>query len=274
MSKSFYPKGIDWEGDGYFAVPIPRKDPAFAKDRYTRGWLCWEDTLRKAQRGDFSTVLDLLELHRAPQGWVLGQSCAYLMGDAGRPPLYRQLADTALNGPVDYVARIECCDALAAWGSLTAVPTLLTTYLSIHKDFNDADIIPVLLSELLESEPGPLSVPEACASDSAYRDLVMGRLQELTDKLGTQEIIVLRGEPFGVVRLARLLLGAIREPVFPLDLRRKFEASTGVDCSPFFQNGILQRLTAAAIVEGFLESPAVDRFEPGVRYFFGHRIPD
>jgi len=274
MKKSFYPDGIDWEGDGYFAEPLPRNDPAFTRDRHVSGWLRWEDSLRKAKQGDFSTVPGLLDLHRAPHGWVLGQCCAYLLGDAGQPSLYRQLADAAVNGPGSYVARVEYCDALAAWGNLTVVPTLLTTYLAIHKDFKDADIIPVLLSNLLESEAGPVGAPEACASDSAYRDLVMGSFRELTDKFGTQEIIVLRGEPFGVARLARLLLGALREPVFQLDLRRKFEASTGVDCRAFFQSGILQRLASAAIVEGFLEGPAVDRFEPGIRYFFGHRIPD
>jgi hypothetical protein len=36
----------------------------------------------------------------------------------------------------------------------------------------------------------------------------------------------------------------------------------------------LDPLAAAAILEDMLESGELERFEPGVRYFFGHRIPD
>ena len=38
--------------------------------------------------------------------------------------------------------------------------------------------------------------------------------------------------------------------------------------------GKLQPLSAAAIVEEFLESRESEKYEDGVRYFFGHRIPD
>jgi hypothetical protein len=56
--------------------------------------------------------------------------------------------------------------------------------------------------------------------------------------------------------------------------RRRFEASTGIDCSGFYKDRNFQPLTAAAILEDFLESPEVARYEEGVRYFFGHRIPE
>ena len=52
------------------------------------------------------------------------------------------------------------------------------------------------------------------------------------------------------------------------------EASTGIDCSGFYQEEKPQPLTAAAIIEDFLESSESQHYEKGVRYFFGHRIPD
>lgn len=274
MGKSFYPDGLDWEADGYFAEPIPRTDPAFTGDKHVRGWLRWEDALRKAQQGDFSAVPGLLDVHRGPHGWVLGQCCAYLMGDAGWPPLYRDVAEAAANAAAGYVARIEYCGALAAWGSLSVVPTLLTTYLAIGDDFKDADIIPVYLTYLLEPEPGPVSDPGRFASASAYRDLVTQRYRELTDKFGTADVIVLRGERFGVVALARLVLRQLGKPAFSLDLRRQFEASTGIDCRAFYRDGNLQPLAAAAIVEDFLDGPSAEKYEDGARYFFEHRLPD
>jgi hypothetical protein len=36
----------------------------------------------------------------------------------------------------------------------------------------------------------------------------------------------------------------------------------------------LEPLTAAALAEELLDRPAAARFQPGVRYFFGHRLPD
>ena len=56
-------------------------------------------------------------------------------------------------------------------------------------------------------------------------------------------------------------------------LRQRFEASTGINCSDFYKQGDFQPLTAAARLEAWLESGAPDRFEPGERYFFGHKIP-
>jgi hypothetical protein len=35
-----------------------------------------------------------------------------------------------------------------------------------------------------------------------------------------------------------------------------------------------QRLQMAATLEDFLRSDPSARYEPGIRYFFGHRIPD
>ena len=51
-----------------------------------------------------------------------------------------------------------------------------------------------------------------------------------------------------------------------------FEASTGVDCSTFYQKTVLQRLAAMAIMEDFLESDTAAHFQVGTRYFFARPI--
>ena len=56
-------------------------------------------------------------------------------------------------------------------------------------------------------------------------------------------------------------------------LREKFEACTGIDCSDFYDDGDFQPLTAAARLEAWLESDQPNKYLPGERYFFGHRIP-
>jgi hypothetical protein len=96
----------------------------------------------------------------------------------------------------------------------------------------------------------------------------------LVEKLGGDQVFVYGGDRFGVVRFARLLLDRLRTPPIPVYWRRKFEASTGINCSAFYENRTFRPLTAASIIEAFLDSPGAADYEDGARYFFGHRIPD
>jgi hypothetical protein len=57
-------------------------------------------------------------------------------------------------------------------------------------------------------------------------------------------------------------------------LRRRFEASTGIDCHDFYVEQGFQPLSAARIAEDFLNGPQAAKYEEGCRYFFGHLIPD
>ncbi len=58
-----------------------------------------------------------------------------------------------------------------------------------------------------------------------------------------------------------------------LDLREKFEASTGINCSGFYNNKQFQPLAATAVLEEFLESVDPQKYREGMRYFFGHPVP-
>jgi hypothetical protein len=85
------------------------------------------------------------------------------------------------------------------------------------------------------------------------------------------------GEVLHVPEVARELLGRLErshenEATQP-QLRRRLEASTGVDCSSFFENRGFRPLTAATMLETMLESGSLDRYVAGRRYFFGFPVP-
>ncbi|MFP2927201.1 hypothetical protein ACLESO_18780 [Pyxidicoccus sp. 3LG] len=141
------------------------------------------------------------------------------------------------------------------------------------------DSVPLLLSSILEPEWGPLSRFPKEDDLIEYEDRVLERYEELKQRFGTDQVILLHAERFSVVSVARRLLSSMsnhsdfemaKRPFY----RRRFEASTGIDCSPFYKDEQFQPLTAAATLEDFLESPEAARYEEGVRYFFGHRIPE
>ena len=108
------------------------------------------------------------------------------------------------------------------------------------------------------------------------------RLQETVANLTLRNGIVLRplyeGEVLDIARIAKTLYERLtsEDDTTGRIYREKmlFEASTGVDCSGFFdKDSTLQYLPATAIMETFLESDDLNRFQPGQRYFFGHPIP-
>lgn len=260
--------GPDWESSGYFADTVaPSDGPAPPGP-----WLRWADILRRAKAGVFSGLDELIRIYEGTNNWVLRGTCAQLLGDAGTRSHLESLV-TRIQGVKDPTRVIHFCGSLASAGYLSFVPVILAAY-ERFRNFNDADILPVLLSDLLEVGAGPICEPGDAGSIEAYHGLVLQKYLELKTVSGNDDVPVYNGEPFGVVPFARSLLEGLREPSFESDHRRKFEASTGIDCRGFYRDGQLQPLAAAAVIEDFLDSPDAAKYEPGVRYFFGHRIPD
>jgi len=112
--------------------------------------------------------------------------------------------------------------------------------------------------------------------------MVQAKYAELKDDLSADRemsLAIFEGEALSLAKVARRLLVRLRANGGLEEIstaRMTLEAFTGMDCSSFYKPdfGPLQPLTAAAIVEDFLESGEAEKYEPGVRYFFGHRIPD
>ena len=268
LQQDFAQSGIDWKGRGYFGCPTPPAGVAVSADPF----VTWEAALVQAKAGHFDSLPQLIDLYKASTQPVLLQACAFLLGDAGPAACFQRIRQEVESSD-SFELVLDFCDAIAARGKLADVPLLLGAY-EKFATVEDADIIPCYLSALLEPVLGALSDPNQAPSLAAYRALVLKRYDQLSDDLGTDQVLVWMGEPFGVVPMAKRLLELIRNPSFPSDLRRKFEAATGIDCTAFYKAAQLQPLTVAAILERFLDSPAADHYQDGVRYFFGHRIPD
>jgi hypothetical protein len=270
MSSELEYPALDWEGRGYAAFTAPPAGPGRPDEGDEDPWLLWVTALDKARRGDFSKVPPVLEASDESPDPVFVQSSYYLLGDAGPDPCFPGIVENA-EMPSDTDRVIWSCNALMERGRLADIPILLEAYLR-HSGNQDAGIIALYIHDMLGRED--LIDPGEFESLAAYRDAVISAHQGLLDQFGTDAVCIYRGERFHVPRMARAILDALHQPHFRMSARRKFEAVTGIDCSEFYREKRLQPLTAATIVEEFLESPEVEKYEEGVRYFFGHRIPD
>ncbi|HYO52227.1 hypothetical protein [Archangium sp.] len=269
MKKHIYQEGIDWESEGYFIDTRLSSDVPSSADPDANLWRLWLDVFEQAKRGRFTQVPKLLPAYRqGRRSWLLGEACLYLLGDAGGPDCLQAVIQEMQN--CSSYTKIQLCIPLAGWGSLSIVP-LLASVFEAHSEVEDADLIPEQLSLLLEEDH---TLKDASQTESAarYRELVMARYSELKQQFGTDQVPVLSGEPFSLESLARRMLRQISagRRLDP-ELRHKFEAMTGIDCSDFYKSGF-QPLTTAAILEDFLASPQRAKYQEGVRYFFGHRL--
>lgn len=261
---------INWRAGGYFAYP---QMAVTAKESAANPTLLWYAALSRARDGDFDLMSDLVPVCADDSNPILSKLSSELLGDAAPDSVIDSIVARLQRNADNYEVVLEFCSVLHARGMLADVRVLLDAFEGIV-EIEDAEIITVYLSDCLEKEAGPLSDHRRFATFSDYRRAVEQRAQELSETFGTDRILLLAGEPFGVQRLARKMLGHLGEPDFPIFLRRRFEASTGIDCSSFYREREFQPLRAGALIETFLEDPGNARFRDGQRYFFGHPIPD
>jgi len=117
---------------------------------------------------------------------------------------------------------------------------------------------------------------ETTFDNDGYRRAVLQRYHEVCERVADPDhSAVCKGEVFSLRRLAQSLSEDLSErqgSIYAADETwlDALEAYTGLDTTS--QQETAQR--ALIHVERMLEYPALDTFEPGVRYFFGHRIPD
>jgi hypothetical protein len=265
---------IDWEGRGYFAYEghgdrSGRSGAeAFTTDATYETWL---RALYSAQGGDFSRVPTLVDLFAGDIDPECMDLCESLLGDAAPSATIDRLAQRLDSGSASFEETLSWCSVLVQRGKIADMRIVAKAYEPVA-DIKDAAIIPVQLSTCLD--PGSaLSNPGLFGPVKQYRAAIEQRCDELAKTCETGQALVFKGEPVGVRRLAVHALARLRRPCFPSDFRRRFENATGIDCSSFYEEGRFKPMQAAALITGFLESPQSWRFEDGVRYFFGHRIP-
>lgn len=269
------PEMVDWEGRGYFAYPdagtmLPKREGGQLPQE--GDYFRWLEALKRAKLGDFSALPGLIELGSGDTHPVNRRLCAELLGDAGPASTVDTLATRLASEEVDLELTLAWGAALTRRGKLADIPIVLAAFERVAA-ISDAEILPVHLSGCLETGY-ELCDHQAYDSLDSYRHAVLNRCAELADRFGTDQVCVDGGEPLGVIGLAQRILRRLREPCFPFELRRRFECATGIDCSSFYHERMFRPMQASALLEAFLQESQANGFESGVRYFFGHRIPD
>jgi hypothetical protein len=282
-------------GNGFhFASPPPTDiaDLAYLKSGD------WQEVLAcvlaNLQQGNFSVATvpgHLLETIDAPGLWV---ACTNLIGFAAPMSEVRHCVQN-MSSKVSSGLRFYLCKAAMASGGVWAVQAILGAY-PVTSDPDTRRFLAHALSWLLEEEPGPIwdgpdmletpadnlpphEEPEAFPDVEGYMAMVRERVSAwLQGTAPGDASIVAEGQVLQIGEVARRLYERVRRGERGDRIekgRMLFEAMTGVDCRTFFdQNGTVQPLAAAAILEEFLESGEAGKYEPGVRYFFGRPIPD
>ncbi|MCG6577016.1 hypothetical protein EGM97_20160 [Pseudomonas sp. AF32] len=269
------PEMVDWQGRGYFAYPdVVTMPPGREVGRLPQegDYFQWLEALRRAKLGDFSLLPGLVELGSGDTHPVNRRLCAELLGDAGPTSTVDSLATRLASEEVGLELTLAWGAVLTRRGKLADMPIVLAAFERVAT-ISDAEILPVHLSGCLETGY-ELCDHQDYDSLESYRNAVLNRCAELAGRFGTDQVCVDGGEPLSVIGLAQRILRRLREPCFPFELRRRFECATGIDCSSFYHDRVFRPMQASALLEAFLEDPHASRFESGVRYFFGHRIPD
>jgi len=118
--------------------------------------------------------------------------------------------------------------------------------------------------------------PEPTYDDEGYRQAVMQSYLGLCERVAdSDKSAVCKGEPFSLCHLTQSLATELSKRPNRIDAPDEtwldtLEAYTWLDTTS--QSDMAQQ--ALTQVEKVLNYTALDTFEPGVRYFFGRRIPD
>jgi hypothetical protein len=268
------PGRMYWNAHGYYGFPLNKLDELDDPASFS-AWKAYSDLLVSARHGNFSNIQVLIDWHKESSDWVLRRAYVKLLGDAGSTKVLQELTenlfpDALLYDQYDYV------ETMINWGSLEIIPALANLYAAHYSD-EDAKFIPARLSRLLEEVPGPIyKFPRhgPALAVASYHQLVMDRYEELITAFGSNNTIVFRGGRLNVLSVAKHILKDLESKRFDEEMRHKFEAMTGLNCKSFYRDHKLQPLAAVSLVEDFLESSDSYKYDEGVRYFFGHRIPD
>lgn len=260
-------------------------------------WRVLACSLANLHKGRFEVTEQLGALMQRTDDAEIWNACVLLLSYAAPYPAIRAIIsrfDDRVDGSTPYVDRY-ICELLARSGGVWGVDRLISIYRALG-DRKVKAVVEGYLAQMLEEEPGPISSGprEEWGSNGApppFEDFIqvyhdeeyLDLLRQTFNKLRASEHLqpqdaMFEGHRLNICLVAQRFLERLRrgEDSARVELgRMHLEATTGLDCSDFFDSKYrLRPLAAAAIVEHFLESPAATDFEPGVRYFFGHRIPD
>lgn len=262
---------INWTEKGYFGCQnINKEFPAVLKEK---PWYSVLIAISKAKKGGVYDVNRLLEIADKEISGILDKVCSQVFGDMGSDSCFQELI-RIISTNENYDFTFQVCEALVTRGRLRDVSILLNA-LDANKDIRDAVIIPVYIRRMLDFGDYSFSVDPKADGLKIYRKSVESRVMMLCDHFGNDEVCIWRGDIFSIERVAHWTMDWAPNKAlpFPMDVRRRLEATSGIDCSQFYHEGIFQPLAAMALAEKILDSNLIEDLKPGNRYFFGHQIP-
>lgn len=264
---------LDWMAGGYRGFRLPKKGSQFPERAKKTPWYAVCVIISQIKRGHFGEVKRLFEIHGQEMSPTLDRVCGDIFGDAGPTEVWTHLLKDMQNYDVDFYLNLDNCRSVGSRGRLADIPALLDV-MELYSNLRDRDMIPLYIAGILD--PGDDSVFNDVGDLGGfkpYRQYIENLTQDLAARFGSDDVYVFRGEILDVTRVAKLVIQYARQGNFPIDLRRKFEVMTGVNCSSFYDELNFQPLCAQAVAEDFLDSPKVDLYQPGSRYFFGRPVP-
>lgn len=254
---------------GYF-VPTTRPPPGVEPTIEPEWpWLSLHTCLRAAMSGrrvPFEALVALLDAERS-HSWRSAVST--LVADAADDPAVELLRRRIRDCP-DPELTNTLCWALLGRGLLRDVPLVLAAYRR-HAEHEWFPALQGRLNQLLAFQPVRRG-PHKPMAFEAFLELVERRVQALRQELGRDDVPIFRGGVFSVQAVAREIVDLRFGPHLTADLRQRFEASSGIDCTDWERAGGFDREKARASAQRFLESPAAADFRPGQLYFFGRPV--
>lgn len=267
------------------------------KDRMLRSSDAWEvlaGVLLSCQSGNFAELPHIPKLLRKNEGFLFWKAAFELIGYAGGwefiDHFFRDLQAEINNSNIQYCLAISLANSCGLW----AVEPLLKLHAAAveeepryqierHLSYlieEENDLIWIGAEEEAVPNPDPSKIEVHTIVDfEGFAEEVRYAHKEVVNRIGSVGKPVYEGRLLDINAIAerlyeRLTSGDKTEGRIYRE-RMIFEASTGMDCSSFYdEEDSLQYLPAAAIMETFLESEECSYYEPGKRYFFGHPIPD
>lgn len=275
MTEPNYMFWIEAKGKGLFSCP--EFAPDFELPESYGPDLACAFALDRAKGGDFGLIPSVVDLYQASGSQQIDSMIIGTIAYAGPASCFSGIVDVVKHNN-DLRIVLDYCGVMVVRGELSYVPIFLDKYLANQND-RDAvymiDYISRLSGDVVSHIFNDLIVDGLFPDDpEEFRDRVFECYRQMVQRLGSEKALVFGGQLYSVVRLAKCILETVRQPHFQSYLRRRFEAATGIDCSSWYKNQSLQPLAVTAMIEEFLESPEAATYEDGVRYFFGHRIPD
>lgn len=260
---------------GYFTPILWERIPA--REESSKEWSMIRECFAAVREGDFAALDELPRLYPSFQDQAVCVFARNLLGDAGTDKQLEAVAEYVREAVLEINSACELCHSLGLWGRLTAIEPILIAYDRFFPG-QCAEGLPTYLSTILEAFP-TIKLPIEGDDESffTYESSVYKLLHNRIELFGTDLVYLQFGEIFSVERTARNLLSCLsqdwRNIVMRPYLRQRFEASTGIDCSDFYQDSDVQPLTITAKLETWLKNRESKKFVENERYFFGHRIP-